>query len=345
MVPRVVGSNPTLHPEGREESRGLFFILSGRIWRPRGTCLAEAVVIGKKLHVLVVWADSTLWQRFCPDKRRLLVFAVRDAGASESLKGKQMHNSQKLKEITVFIADYASVLLGSGVHCTRVIRNSKRICESFGLDIKMTVFASSIILTLIDQAEDEMCTEVVVIPQVPVSFELNAELSALSWRAHDNPTTIGELRAEYEALLARPRLNSWIVTFMVSLANACFCRLFEGNLGAMAVVFVTTFIGFRFLRFLKKNRIDHFLAVLLVSFVSSALASLSVFFDSVDANIAVATSVLFMVPGVPMITGVIDILENHTLIGFARLMRAVLIVLCLAVGLSISMVIFQKGLL
>ena len=209
----------------------------------------------------------------------------------------------------------------------------------------MTVFASSIILTLIDQEEDEMCTEVVVIPQVPVSFELNAELSALSWRAHDNPTTIGELRAEYEALLARPRLNSWVVTFMVSLANACFCRLFDGDLGAMAVVFVTTFIGFRFLRFLKKNKIDHFLAVLLVSFVSSALASLSVFFDSVDANIAVATSVLFMVPGVPMITGVIDILENHTLIGFARLMRAVLIVLCLAVGLSISMVIFQKGLL
>ena len=47
----------------------------------------EAVGIGKKLHVLVVRADSTLWQRFCPDKRRLLVFAVRDAG-SGSLKGK-----------------------------------------------------------------------------------------------------------------------------------------------------------------------------------------------------------------------------------------------------------------
>ena len=256
-----------------------------------------------------------------------------------------MHNSQKLKEITVFIADYASVLLGSGVHCTRVIRNSKRICESFGLEIKMTVFASSIILTVMDETEDEMCTEVVVIPQIPVSFELNSELSALSWRAHDNPTSIGQLKAEYQAILSKPRLNSWIVTFLVSLANACFCRLFEGNLGAMAVVFVTTFIGFRLLRFLKKNKVDHFLAVILVSFVSSALASLSVFFESVDANIAVGTSVLFMVPGVPLITGVIDILENHTLIGFARLMRAVMIVLCLAVGLSCSMVIFQKGLL
>ena len=48
----------------------------------------KAVGIGKKLHVLAVRADSTLWQRFCPDKRRLLVFAVRDAGTSGSLKGK-----------------------------------------------------------------------------------------------------------------------------------------------------------------------------------------------------------------------------------------------------------------
>lgn len=256
-----------------------------------------------------------------------------------------MQHSRKLKEITSFIADYASVLLGSGVHCTRVVRNSRRICESFGLDIHMTVFASSIILTLVDREEDDMCTEVVVIPQLPVSFELNAELSALSWKVYDNPMPIGQLQAEYKALVEKPRLNSWAVTFLVSLANACFCRLFEGDWKAMGVVFVSTFLGFRLLRFLKKKGFDHFLSVVMVSFVSSALASLSLLVNPASANVAVATSVLFMVPGVPLLTGVIDIIENHTLIGIARLMRALLIVICLAVGLSLSMVIFQKGLL
>ncbi len=256
-----------------------------------------------------------------------------------------MQHSRKLKEITSFIADYASVLLGSGVHCTRVVRNSRRICESFGLDIHMTVFASSIILTLVDREEDDMCTEVVVIPQLPVSFELNAELSALSWKVYDNPMPIGQLQAEYKALVEKPRLNSWAVAFLVSLANACFCRLFEGDWRAMGVVFVSTFLGFRLLRFLKKKGFDHFLSVVMVSFVSSALASLSLLVNPASANVAVATSVLFMVPGVPLLTGVIDIIENHTLIGIARLMRALLIVICLAVGLSLSMVIFQKGLL
>ena len=228
-----------------------------------------------------------------------------------------MQHSRKLKEITSFIADYASVLLGSGVHCTRVVRNSRRICESFGLDIHMTVFASSIILTLVDREEDDMCTEVVVIPQLPVSFELNAELSALSWKVYDNPMPIGQLQAEYKALVEKPRLNSWAVTFLVSLANACFCRLFEGDWRAMGVVFVSTFLGFRLLRFLKKKGFDHFLSVVMVSFVSSALASLSLLVNPASANVAVATSVLFMVPGVPLLTGVIDIIENHTLIGIA----------------------------
>ncbi|MDE6493874.1 MAG: threonine/serine exporter family protein [Bacteroidales bacterium] len=256
-----------------------------------------------------------------------------------------MNQSLKLKELTAFIADYASVLLGSGVHCTRVVRNSRRICEAYDMEVSMMILASSIILTLVDPQTEEICTEVVPIHQLPVSFELNSELSALSWKVHDRHESVADLRREFKALCDKPRMNSWLVTLLVSVANACFCRLFDGDWKGMLVVFFSTFVGFRLLRWLKKKGVDHFLAVILVSFVSSFLASFMLCFSQVDATIAVATSVLFMIPGVPMITGVIDIIENHILIGFARLMRALLIVLCLAVGLSISMVIFQGSLL
>lgn len=259
-----------------------------------------------------------------------------------------MYQSAKIKETTGFIADYAAVLLGSGVHCTRVLRNSRRICEAYGLELTMTIFASNIILTLSDPEQDEICTEVVHIRQLPVSFELNAELSALSWRVFDNRLSIDEVKQEYGQIMQKPRMNHWLVTLLVSVANACFCRLFGGDWGAMGLVFISTFAGFRLLRFVKKRGIDHSLAVILVSFFSSfaciGLASLPPLAGCVNVTVAVATSVLFMVPGVPLITGVIDIFENHVLIGFARLMRAILIMLCLAVGLSISMVIFSGSL-
>lgn len=260
-----------------------------------------------------------------------------------------MYQSAKLKETAGFIADYAAVLLGAGVHCTRVLRNSRRICEAYGMEITMTIFASNIILTLSDPEQDEICTEVVHIRQLPVSFELNAELSALSWKVLDNRQGIKEVKEEYDRILNKPRMNTWLVTLLVSVANACFCRLFDGDWGAMILVFICTFSGFPLLRLIKKQGVDHSLAVILVSFFSSfaclGLASLPPFAGYVDVTVAVATSVLFMVPGVPLITGVIDIFENHILIGIARLMRAILIVLCLAVGLSISMIIFRGSLL
>lgn len=260
-----------------------------------------------------------------------------------------MYQSAKLKETTGFIADYAAVLLGAGVHCTRVLRNSRRICEAYGLELTMTIFASNIILTLSDPEQDEICTEVVHIRQIPVSFELNAELSALSWKVFDSKLNLAQLKEEYSQIMQKPRMNAWIVTLLVSVANACFCRLFGGDLGSMGLVFVSTFAGYILLRLIKKQGIDHSLAVILVSFFSSftclALASLPVLEGRVNVTVAVATSVLFMVPGVPLITGVIDMFENHVLIGLARLMRAILIVLCLAVGLSVSMVLFRGSLL
>lgn len=260
-----------------------------------------------------------------------------------------MYQSAKLKETTGFIADYAAVLLGAGVHCTRVLRNSRRICEAYGLELTMTIFASNIILTLSDPEQDEISTEVVHIRQIPVSFELNAELSALSWKVFDNKLNLAQVKEEYSQIMQKPRMNTWLVTLLVSVANACFCRLFGGDLGSMGLVFVSTFAGYILLRFIKKQGIDHSLAVILVSFFSSftclGLASLPVLAGQVNVTVAVATSVLFMVPGVPLITGVIDMFENHVLIGFARLMRAILIVLCLAVGLSISMVLFRGSLL
>ena len=39
-------------------------------------------------------------------------------------------------------------------------------------------------------------------------------------------------------------------------------------------------------------------------------------------DIAIGTSVLFLIPGVPLINGIIDILEGHTVTGTSRLIQA-----------------------
>ena len=51
-----------------------------------------------------------------------------------------MKTKQELTDILDFVAEYASYLLGSGVHTSRVIRNAQRIGTSQGVDIQLSSF-------------------------------------------------------------------------------------------------------------------------------------------------------------------------------------------------------------
>ena len=235
-----------------------------------------------------------------------------------------MKTRQELTEILDFIADYATYLLASGVHTSRVIRNSQRIGQSQGVDIQLSSFQKSTILTVRDDATGEAVTRVVKIPALPISFERNSDLSALSWDALDEGFPLSEIRRRYDELTAKPRIDPIFVLLTVGLANASFCRLFGGDWIAMGIVFTSTLVGFAAKQRMQAHGVNHFLIFIISAFMASLCASAALRFDC-SAETALATSVLFLVPGVPLINGVIDIVEGHVLIGCSRLIGALLL--------------------
>ena len=255
-----------------------------------------------------------------------------------------MKTRQELTEILDFIADYATYLLASGVHTSRVIRNSQRIGQSQGVDIQLSSFQKSTILTVRDDATGEAVTRVVKIPALPISFERNSDLSALSWDALDDRLPLDEIRRRYGELIDKPRIDPIFVLVTVGLANASFCKLFNGDWVAVGIVFTSTLAGFSARQQLTKAGVNHFIIFILSAFVASLCASSALRFDC-TAETAIATSVLFLVPGVPLINGVIDIVEGHVLIGCSRLIGALLLILCIAVGLSVTLLMVKGSLL
>jgi uncharacterized membrane protein YjjP (DUF1212 family) len=256
-----------------------------------------------------------------------------------------MDESSDLKEIAKFVADYAACLLGSGVHTSRVIRNSKRIGESLDVTVRMTTFHKSLILTVYNDKNDNVYTEVVDIPVFPINFEYNSELSSLSWKAYDQRTSLEVLREEYRQIKAKPKMSPHWILLLVGLANASFCKLFGGDWLAVGLVFVATLAGFFTRQQMQRKHINHFIVFTISAFVASMCASTTLLFDSATAEIAIAASVLFLIPGVPLINGVIDIVEGHTLTGGSRLIQAFLLIICIAVGLSCPLLLFKNSLL
>lgn len=255
-----------------------------------------------------------------------------------------MKTEEQLQETLDFIGEYAGTLLGSGVHTSRVVRNTKRIGRSQDITVHITTFQRTAILTVSDPDTHRTLTEVIDIPQRSISFELNSNLSALSWRAADRHMPLSDIREEYSRLVAKPKINPLFVLLMASLANASFCRLFGGDLCAVCIVFSATLVGFSLKQELQKKGLNHYIVFILSAFMASLCASSALIFNA-DADIAIATSVLFLIPGVPLINGVIDIVEGHILLGLSRIINALLLVICIAIGLSVTLLLVKNSLL
>ena len=251
---------------------------------------------------------------------------------------------EELKPIAQFIAEYATRLMGSGVHTSRVVRNSKRLGEALGVRVIVSSTQKVVTFSVYDDQTGDVYSEVVDIPALPICFVSNSELSALSWEAYDCRLPLDEIRRKYERIIAMPRIDPWLLLVLVGAANASFCRLFGGDWIAVLIVFAATLVGFFLRQRMHARGMNHYIVFIVSAFAASMCASVSLLLDT-TSEVALGTSVLFLIPGVPLINGVIDMVEGYILNAIARLASALMLIVCIAIGLSFTLMIVKNGLL
>lgn len=247
-----------------------------------------------------------------------------------------------LKELSRFLADYSTCLMGVGVQTSRVVKNTARIAEAFGCSADMTLFQKTVILTVRDADNTHSYSTVNKMKPTALNFAMNAHLSELSWQAVDEHLSLEELRLRFDEIVSRPREKDLTVLVLVACANACFCRLFQGDLVSMGLVFVATLGGFYLRQQLMHRHWNHLAVFTLSSFVASMIASAGYLFSlGTTPEIALGTSVLYLIPGVPLINSIMDVIDGHVLAGTSRFINATLLVICIAIGLSATLLITQ----
>ena len=170
-----------------------------------------------------------------------------------------MHSKNELKDITHFLLEYAGRLMGSGVHTSRVVRNTCRLGQSQDVEVAVSVIQKNLIVNVRDPESRESYTEMADTPAFPISFELNAELSALSWDAHDQRLSLEAVRKRYAEIVARPKMDPLCTLFLVAFANASFCALFGGDWTSRGIVFSATLIGFYLRQVMQRKHINHYM--------------------------------------------------------------------------------------
>jgi uncharacterized membrane protein YjjP (DUF1212 family) len=153
--------------------------------------------------------------------------------------------------------------------------------------------------------------------------------------------TFINLRVRFHDIIRRPYLSVKILCLMTGVAGASFCKLFGGDDTAAGVVFFASQAGFLVRHFMVvKHGLDIRIGFLAASFTASFLsAAASRQFPGATPEIAVASGILFLVPGIPLLSAVNDILCGHTLMGISRGMNAALLIICIAFGLAATLIV------
>jgi uncharacterized membrane protein YjjP (DUF1212 family) len=247
-----------------------------------------------------------------------------------------------IKELGSALLEMAALLMVSGASTGRVRNTITRIAVSFNFQADMLISQRTMMLALCDGDNERFFNSLKRTPPHGVNFTILSEISKMSWQIAEEKWTISAINAEVKRIAATPHYPRWVVLSLVGLAGAAFCRLAGGAAFDMFMVFVGTFLGLFVRQRAHKMNFNPYMCVYFAALTSSLIAGIPAKFGTGTTHEhAFATSVLFLIPGVPLINSFSDMIDGNLQNGLIRGLNGFIISFTIALALLSSMFIYQ----
>ncbi|MEO7098317.1 MAG: threonine/serine exporter family protein [Luteolibacter sp.] len=240
------------------------------------------------------------------------------------------------------LLDMGSVLMVSGAHCGRISRNIERVAEKWGYSVELFLSFTGLMVSIKDiQHPARRVARFRRCPLHGVHFGIVTEISLLSWRVlREDNVSIDEVERCLSEIKAIPHHPRWLILVGLGSACACLCMLAGGNWKDACITFIATFAGMFARQEVLKRRFNPMIGFIVASFVTTMIAGMDMIHHiGVSPEKALATSVLYLIPGVPLINCTIDLIEGYIPTAIARGVFGGFILLCIAVGMSMSILL------
>ena len=248
-------------------------------------------------------------------------------------------NSKAVEEM---LLDVGTLLMGNGASTGRVRTTINRIADALGYEVELLITSRSLMLTVNKEGGLDHTSSVKRTPPHGVNFKLVSGISRLSWRVVEEGLSVEQINQDIERIKALPHYPRFVVLALVALAGASFCRLFGGEAPEMIVAFSATFFGLFIRKEALKMRFNPYISIFFASFTAAMVAGLSIKLNiGHSPENALATSVLFLIPGVPLINSLSDLMDGNTLNGMVRGVNGLIIAFSIALGLMLAMQIYS----
>lgn len=240
------------------------------------------------------------------------------------------------------LLEIGALLMSSGASTHRTRITMQRIANSLGYGIELLITQRALMLTIIETDQEYFFSRMKRISPLHPNFKMVSGISHLSWNVKEENWTIEQINTEIQRLKLLPHYPRWILLGMVGAAGAGFCNLFGGDMINMGVAFIATVAGLFIRQETIRKKFNPYLCVFFAALTASFIAGLSEQFEiGSEPEKAVATSVLFLVPGIPLINSVTDLIDGNIQNGIVRATNGLMIAFAIALGLFTSKMILN----
>jgi uncharacterized membrane protein YjjP (DUF1212 family) len=245
-------------------------------------------------------------------------------------------------ELGEMLLEIGSLLMVAGANTERIKVTVNRIAGAFGCNSDLSITNHALMITLTYQNKNKVFTSVKWVPNMHLNFNLISDISTMSWQIVLEKWSVERINQELAALNKKHLYPRYLVLLLVALAGASFCRLFGGNAIEMAATFVASFCGLWVRQEAMKLKFNFYLSIFFASATASLVSGFYFYFNPAETYIhAFSTSVLFLIPGVPMINSFSDLIDGNTLNGVTRGVSVLIMAFAIALGLVLALLIYK----
>lgn len=241
------------------------------------------------------------------------------------------------------LLDMGISMIHAGAPTRRVSLILTRISKAYGFQVYSDLSTRHLSISMQNQQEEKVFSGGRSNPSLPgVNFWVVSDISNLSIELSENHISLEELNNAFKRIQNRSHYPRWLILLVVSFAGAAFCYTFGGDFVEMGITFLATFCGL----FLKQVLVKNNLNIYIVTYFSALLAAFVIAlcwkleFTALPDH-AFATSVLFLVPGVPLVISLVDLLDGYITNGLDRGVNALIHAFGIASGLASVLYIFK----
>ena len=233
------------------------------------------------------------------------------------------------------------LLVESLADTNRIMRNMKRTAAYLGIpEEKLHINIGFTMLMVNVSDENFSFTKFQRINGHGVNMTAISEVSKLSWRAIDNDYTLDQYEEELEKIRTKKRNYTPLQT-AVGAGFACggFCIQFGCDWMAFLYASIAAIIGMRVRQKCNESGLNGYVGIAIAAFVATMIAWASTYLPETWTNTPwhpLLACALFIVPGVPLINFVDDMLDNFIQVGIVRAVNTLLMMGAMAFGIAFA---------